>query len=75
MSDDKVVETELGTASELTMDSFIRTLISQMFDNDNEVGTLSAVLEGNGDKDDPEIEIEIRLKSINGVAIGEENDG
>jgi hypothetical protein len=57
--------TDLGEAHALTMDAFVRTLIGQMFDNDNDTATLKASLQGVGDTP-PEVELEIRLISING---------
>ena len=65
---------ELGTAAELTMDAFLRTAVAQMFENDNDRGSLEVVLEGTNDSSPPTIELEIRLVSINGVKTRGEGD-
>ena len=66
MSTGDTVVTDIGLADELTMDSLIRTLIAQMFENDNDVATLEVVLNGTDANQPPKLELEIRLVSING---------
>jgi hypothetical protein len=75
MSNTEVSKTEIGKADEVTMDSFVRTLISQYFDNDNDTGTLDVVLNGTGADKDPNVELEIRLVSINGVKTEDTDNG
>ena len=62
---------ELGVAEELTMDDFLRTLVSQMFDNDNDTSFLKAKL-CSTDGTESDLEFQIRITSINGVATREE---
>lgn len=67
MSDEEVVKTDIGLADKLTMDSFMRTVIGQMFENDNDTATLEVVLNGTDSAEPPKLEIELKLVSINGV--------
>ncbi len=67
VADEEIVKTEIGTADELTMDSFMRTVIGQMFENDNDTATLEVVLNGTDSAEPPKLQLEIRLTSINGV--------
>ena len=64
---EEVVRTDIGLADELTMDSLIRTTVSQMFENDNDTATLEVVLNGTDADEAPKLEFELRLVSINGV--------
>lgn len=57
---------ELGSAMELTVDSFLRTTVSQMFENDNDTSYLTATLKAS-DGTESELEFKIRILSINGV--------
>lgn len=66
--DDDIVRTDIGLADELTMDELIRTMVAQMFENDNDTATLEVVLNGTDAAEPPKLELEIRLTSINGVA-------
>ena len=66
-SDDNVVRTDLGLADQTNMDSVIRTVIAQMFENDNNVATLEVVLNGTDASTPPKLEIELKLVSINGT--------
>jgi len=68
MSSDNIVKTDIGMADKLTMDDFVRTLVAQMFENDNDTATLDVTLNGTDAKTPPKLELEITLKSINGVA-------
>lgn len=67
MDDNEITTKELGLAESVSMDDFIRTLIAQMFENDNDVATLKVQLQGTADATPPEVEIELNLVSINGV--------
>ena len=66
-NDDDIVKTKIGEAKDLTMDSFMRTMVSQMFENDNDTATLEVVLNGTDTAEPPKLEIELKLVSINGV--------
>ena len=68
MSEEEVVKKDLGLADKLTMDEFMRTVVAQMFENDNDVATLEVVLNDTGEGTPPELKLEIKLISINGVA-------
>ena len=75
MSDtEQHTEKELGEASKLTMDEFIRTLVGQMFENDNDTAKLEVELEGTNANKPPKIEVEMRLVSINGVKTREDEE-
>ena len=65
---------ELGEAGGLTMDDFVRTVIGQMFENDNDTALLEVTLDAAGVYEPPKIEIELRLKSINGVPTRNEDN-
>jgi hypothetical protein len=65
--EEDIVKTDIGEASELSMDSFMRTMVAQMFDNDNDTATLEVVLNGTDAGNPPKLELEIRLTAINGV--------
>lgn len=76
MSDDKeeMVTQDIGLADKLTMDDFIRTLVGQMFENDNDTAELEVVLNGTEGDDKPRIMLQLTLTSINGQATeGETN--
>jgi hypothetical protein len=66
MSKEDTVTTDLGLADALTMDQLVRTVVAQMFENDNEVATLEVVLNGTDAATAPKLEIELKLVSING---------
>jgi len=74
MSTGDVVVTDIGLANELTMDSLVRTVIAQMFENDNDVATLEVVLNGTDAKEPPKLELELRLVSINGQPTRRDDD-
>jgi hypothetical protein len=63
---------ELGTAEDVTMDSFLRTLLAQMFENDNDTTFLNAKLKAT-DGTTSDLEFKIRVLSINGVKTREED--
>ena len=67
MSDNDVVKTDIGLAEKLTMDEFMRTLVAQMFENDNDLATLEVVLNGTDAAESPKLRIELRLTEINGM--------
>lgn len=68
MSDEaEVVRTDIGHADKTTMDDLIRTMVAQMFENDNDTATLDVVLEGSDTDPAPTLTLEVRLTSINGV--------
>ena len=64
---EETVKSDMGDAADLTMDSFIRTMVSQMFENDNDTATLEVVLNGTDAANPPRLELTITLNSINGV--------
>ncbi len=66
MSDNDVVKTDIGLADQVTMDAFMRTLVAQMFENDNDLATLEVTLNGTDAQDSPRLSIELRLTAING---------
>jgi hypothetical protein len=68
MDKDEIIRTDIGPADQLTMDQLIRTLVGQMFENDNNVATLEVVLNGTDANEAPKLELEIKLVSINGQA-------
>ena len=64
---------ELGEATDLTVDEFLRTLVAQMFENDNDTSYLNAKLKGT-DGSESDLEFKIRITSINGINTREEDD-
>lgn len=64
---------ELGEAPDLTVDEFIRTVVAQMFENDNDTSYLNAKLKGT-DGSESDLEFMIRIMSINGVKTRDEDD-
>jgi len=73
MSDDMITK-EIGMADKLTMDEFVRALVSQMFEADNDTAELEVVLNGSGGDNPPRIMLQLRLTSINGDKTGESDD-
>jgi len=73
MSDTDVSVKELGEGAKLTVDEFLRSLISQLFDNDNDETTLKAKMTAT-DGTSSDIEFLIRIASIDGVKPREEAD-
>lgn len=63
---------ELGEAKDLTCDEFIRTLVGQCFENDNDTTTLKVDLEA-ADGSTSNLEFMIRVLSINGIKTREES--
>ena len=64
---------ELGNAPDLTVDEFLRTVVAQMFENDNDTSFLNAKLKAT-DGSESDLEFKIRIMSINGVPTREEDD-
>lgn len=64
---------ELKEAPDLTMDEFIRTVIAQMFENDDDTSYLNAKLKAT-DGTESDLEFKIRLISINGVSTRDEDN-
>ena len=67
MSDGDIVKTDIGLAEKLCMDEFVRTLVAQMFENDNDLATLEVVLNGTDATESPRLRLELRLTEINGM--------
>jgi hypothetical protein len=57
---------ELGEAPDLTVDAFLRTVVAQMFENDNDTSYLDAKLKAT-DGSESDLKFQIRIISINGV--------
>jgi hypothetical protein len=57
---------ELGEAPDVTVDEFLRIIVGQMFENDNDTSFLRAKLKAT-DGSHSELEFKIRIVSINGV--------
>ena len=64
---------ELGEAPDLTVDEFLRTVVAQMFENDNDTSYLNAKLKAS-DGSESDLEFKIRIMSINGIPTREEED-
>jgi hypothetical protein len=64
---EEIARTEIGEASALSMDEFMRIVVGQMFENDNDTSKLEVVLKGTDSAEPPKLEFEMRLISINGV--------
>lgn len=64
---------ELGDAPDLTVDEFLRTVVAQMFENDNDTSFLNAKLKAT-DGSESDLEFKIRIMSINGVPTRDEDD-
>ena len=66
-------EKELGDGPDVTMDDFLRTLLGQMFENDNDTSYLTTKLRAT-DGTESDVEFMIRITAIDGVRIREEED-
>lgn len=75
MSEEEVVTKDIGLADQLTMDDFIRTLIAQMFENDNDTAELEVVLKGSEGQEPPRLMLQLKLTSINGQATEGDSNG
>ncbi len=71
MSDSDVSVKELGDGKQLQVEEFIRTLVQQMFENDNDTTYLDCTLKAENGVESF-LEFEIRVKSINGIATRDE---
>lgn len=77
MSDEKEDEVkviEFDKATEMTMDKCIRLIIESMFDYDNDEGTLTATI-NEGKDNEAEVELFLKITSINGTKLETEDDG
>ena len=72
MADNETVK-ELGEAPDLTVDEFLRTVVAQMFENDNDTSYLNAKLKAT-DGSESDLEFKIRIMSINGIPTRNEDD-
>ena len=63
---------ELGEAPNLTVDEFLRTVVAQMFENDNDTSYLNAKLRAT-DGSESDLEFKIRIMSINGIPTRDED--
>ena len=63
---------ELGEAPDLTVDEFLRTMVGQMFENDNDTTYLNATLKAT-DGSESQLEFKIRIMSINGIPTRDED--
>jgi hypothetical protein len=73
MSNDNETVKELGEAPDLTVDEFLRTVVAQMFENDNDTSYLNAKLKAT-DGSESDLEFKIRIMSINGIPTRDEDD-
>ena len=73
MNDDNNTVKELGEAPDLSTDEFLRTVVGQMFENDNDTSYLTAKLKAS-DGSESTLEFKIRIMSINGIATRDEED-
>ena len=62
---------ELPNAPDISVDEFLRTVVGQCFDNDNDTTYLNAQLQAT-DGSESTLEFQIRIMSINGIATREE---
>lgn len=69
MSDEVNVK-ELGEASELPTDDFVRQVIGQLFASDNDTTNLRCSMD-NDDGTKSDVEFQIRLIAINGIKTGD----
>ena len=72
MADNETVK-ELGEAPDLTVDEFLRTVVAQMFENDNDTSYLNAKLKAT-DGSESDLEFKIRIMSINGIPTRDQDD-
>lgn len=73
MSDENTTTKELGEAEKLTVDELLRTMIAQMFENDNDTTYLNATLKAT-DGTESELEFKVRIISINGIKTRDDED-
>jgi hypothetical protein len=66
MSDENVDVREFGPANKVNADEVFRTIVGQMFENDNDQSELELTLQGT-DGTESVIKFDLIIKSINGV--------
>ena len=66
MSDENVDVREFGPANKVNADEVFRTIVGQMFENDNDQSELELTLQGT-DGTESVIKFDLTIKSINGV--------
>ena len=71
--DENVTTKELGEANKLTVDELLRTMIAQMFENDNDTKYLNATLAAT-DGTESQLEFKVRIISINGIKTRDDDD-
>ena len=64
---------KLGEGPDVSMDDVLRSLLGQMCANDNDTSYLSCRLKA-ADGTEADLEFEVRIGSINGVKIREEDE-
>lgn len=64
---------QLGDAPNITMDAFLRILVGQCFENDNDTAYLKATLKST-DGIESHLEFKIQIMSINGIKTRVDND-
>ncbi len=63
---------KIGDVDKVTMDDFLRTLLGQMFENDNDTTELTAELSAT-DGSTSTLKFEIRVTEIDGVSTRDED--
>lgn len=63
----------LGDGPEVSMDDFLRTLMGQMFQNDNDTSYLTTKLKAT-DGTETDLEFMLRITAVNGVRVREDED-
>lgn len=71
--EENVTTKELGEANKLTVDELLRTMIAQMFENDNDTTYLNATLAAT-DGTESQLEFKVRIISINGIKTRDDED-
>ena len=66
-------EKKLGDAPDVSMEDFLRTLLGQMFENDNDTSYLTTKLAAT-DGSESDIEFMVRLTAVNGVRVRDDED-
>jgi hypothetical protein len=72
MSEDTVKVIQFDNAS-MSMDKCIRMIIENMFDYDNDEGTLTATI-NEGKDNEAEVQLYLKITSINGTKLEEVDD-
>lgn len=66
MSEEKVDTRDFGPAANINADEVFRTIVGQMFENDNDQAELELTLQGS-DGNESVIKFDLIIKSINGI--------